>query len=163
MYTKITVADNNRVTVADNNRVIVTRNDRFARLLTPGVHRIFAPPMLRIGVESHELRFPLLKSKWTRFLMHQRPDLVSQHFVVLETGSLDIAMVSVNGVLYDVILPDKTVLCWKDSGKITVELANIGSDYDAPIDAFSELKLPPIPADLDENEDDWVFKTQAES
>jgi hypothetical protein len=141
----------------------MTRNGRFARLLTPGVYRIFAPPMLRIGMESHELSSPLLKSHWTPFLIQKRPDLVSRHFVVVQTGSLDLAMISVNGTLYDVLLPEKTVLLWKDSGQITVELVNIGADHDSPACTACELELQPSLADFDENEDDWVFETQAES
>lgn len=151
-----------KIEVAQNNRVILTRNDRFARVLTPGVHRIFAPPIMRIGTESHDVCSPLFKSKWARFLMHKRPDVVSQHFVVAKTGFLDLAMISVNGALYDVLLPYKAVLLWKAAGKITVELVNIGAD-DPPASTFSEAELRTNPAPLDESEDDWVFETLEES
>ena len=151
-----------KVTVTQNNRVIVTRNDRFVRLLTPGVHRIFAPAMLRVAMEAHEVRSPLLKSKWAPFLMHNRPDLVAQHFVLVKTGSLDLAMISIDGTLYDVILPGRAVLLWKAAGKITVELVNIGADHDDPVFMFSEPELSPLPSNVDENEDDWVLETQEE-
>jgi hypothetical protein len=151
-----------RIEVAWNHRVILTKNDRFARLLTPGVHRIFGPPILRIGMETHDLRSPLFNSKWTRFLIQNRPDLVAEHFVVAATGSLDMAMISVNGTLYDLILPAKTVLFWKAAGKITVELVNIGAE-DAPASMFSEAELQTTSIPLDETDDDWVFETQEES
>src|SRR5579875_3434157 len=110
-----------KITVAENTRAVVTRNYRFVRLLTPGIYRLLSIPMLRIGVELHEVRFPLFRSKWTRFLLTRRPDLVAQHFVVVETGPLDVALVSVNGALYKVLWPGKTELFWKDAGRITCE------------------------------------------
>lgn len=154
MYTKIKVEE--------NQRVIVSRRNRFAQLLPPGAHWVFNAPMLRLGLEWHELRFPLCRSKWTRFLIHKRPDIVAQHFVAIETGPLEIAMVSVNGQLNEMLLPEKVGLFWKDAGKVTIERVNIGADYAAPSRLFSRFEPLGISADLDEIED-WLYEAQEET
>jgi hypothetical protein len=156
MYTKISVPE--------NKRIILTKNERFARLLTPGVYRIFCAPFQRIGMELHELTFPVFRSKWTRFLIEKRPDLVSQHFVVAETGPLDIAMVLVNGRLYDVLLPERTVLFWKAAGEIRVEVVNIGAEDDVPANMPPELESNLTAPNSGEHlEEDWIYQMQEES
>ena len=156
MYTKISVPE--------DKRIIVTKNERFARLLTPGVYRIFCAPFQRIGMESHELAFPVFRSRWTRYLMEKRPDLVSHHFVLAETGPLDIAMVLVNGKLYDVLLPERKVLFWKAAGDIRVEVVNIGAEDDLPVNTPPELDLAlPAPNGGEHLEEDWMYQTQEES
>lgn len=129
-----------KLSIAENNRVLLTRNNRFARLLTPGVHRVFTPPLLRIGTEWHDVRSPLFNSKWAPFLLQERPDLVAEHFILAKTGSLDLAMITVNGALYDVILPEKTVLFWKAAGRTQTT----GCSRQPAAVKWAATKLPPI-------------------
>lgn len=144
-----------KIIVKEGNRVIVTRNNRFDRLLTPGVHWVFAPAVLRIGTESHDLRSPMLKSKWGQFLIAQRPDIVSRHFVLVATASLEIALISFNNTFYDVLLPSKKVLFWKDAGTIKAEIINIGAEDDPPA-------IMRVEADSNEVRSEWIYELQEE-
>jgi hypothetical protein len=152
-----------KIRVTDHQRAIVTRNDRFARLLMPGVHRLFNSPISRIGVEYYELRVPLFRSKWSGFLLDQRPDLIAQHFVAVRTGTLEIAMISVNGALTELLLPGKFALFWKDAGTISVNLVDIGTREDATESMPSLFETARLHGVEDETSDDWTYEILEES
>jgi len=114
-----------RLYVKENERVIVTRNGRFASLLTPGVHCFFAWPLASVETESHDLRDPTFRSRWEGYLLRERADLVSAHFIVVETKESEIAMVYVAGTLSQVLLPGKRALFWKCKVPVSAELVTI--------------------------------------
>ncbi len=153
-----------QLTVPENRRAIVTRRHRLTGVFTPGTYCFLDIPALRIELEWHDLRSPLLKSKWTRHLFESRQDIVQQHFVPVQTGPLEIAMVSVNGALDELLLPQKLALFWKDAGIINVELISIGvAEQETPAHIFSKIKLQDSFELAEENTEDWIYETQEES
>lgn len=114
-----------RLCVNENKRVIVTRNGRFASLLTPGVHWFFVWPLVSVETESYDLGHPMFHSRWERYLLTERPDLVAAHFIVVETKESEIAMVYVAGTLSQVLLPGKRALFWKCGVPVSAELVTI--------------------------------------
>lgn len=146
-----------KLRVAEDKRVIVSRNDRFGGLLTPGVYRIAPPPAGPIGLETHEISAFTFKSKWARFLIERRPDLVMRHFVLVETGPLDVAMVLANDSLLEVLLPQKKQLYWRDAGKISFEVINIGDEAEG-----SESEEIVASQRVEELDNDWVHELAEE-
>jgi hypothetical protein len=67
----------------------------------------------------------MFRSRWEGYLLRKRPDLVAAHFVVVETKESEIAMISVNGTLYQVLLPGKRALFWKDAASLSAELVTV--------------------------------------
>jgi hypothetical protein len=121
-----------RINVKKGERVIVTKNGRFASILTPGTHFVFVLPRMSLGIESYNLESPVLGSRWTRFFLQNRPDIVSTHFTVIETNDSQIAMVSINGSLHQVLLPGKRILVWRDGVPVTVDVVNIIDSVELP-------------------------------
>jgi antitoxin (DNA-binding transcriptional repressor) of toxin-antitoxin stability system len=75
-----------RINVKKGERVIVTKNGRFAAILTPGSHLLFVPPMVSLGIESYYLQSSVLGSRWTRYFIQNRPDIISAHFTLIQTS-----------------------------------------------------------------------------
>ncbi|HEY7302549.1 MAG TPA: hypothetical protein VH601_00430 [Bryobacteraceae bacterium] len=114
-----------RLCINENERVIVTRNGSFASLLLPGVYRLFVWPFTKIETESYDITKPMFRSRWEGHLLGKRPDLVAAHFMVVETTESEIAMIFVNGMLYQVLLPGKRALFWKDAASVLAEMVTV--------------------------------------
>jgi hypothetical protein len=154
-----------RINVKKGERVIVTKNGRFAAILTPGSHLLFVPPMVSLGIESYDLQSPVLGSRWTRFFLQNRPDIISAHFTLIETSDSQIAMVSIDGSLHQVLLPGKRMLIWKDGPPVTVEVVNIIDSVELPTSMLIPLERLGYRADYDDpiDDSDPVSETLPES
>jgi hypothetical protein len=116
------------VTVNTNQRVLVTKNGRLSSILKPGKHVLFTRPFSTLEFETHNLHRPVFKSRWADHVVASRQDLVAEHFHVVATNDSQVAMVSVDGDLYQVLLPTRTALFWKDSANVTVEYIEMMED-----------------------------------
>jgi hypothetical protein len=121
-----------RITVPDTGRVVVTRNDHLVDILRTGKHTLFVPPFGRVETEWHSLLDPLFESSWADYVVTARPDIVAEHFRILETSDREIAFVSVSGELRKVVLPRKQLLLWKEAEHVTVDLVNVVDAPEAP-------------------------------
>src|SRR5581483_9699916 len=91
----------------------------------PGMHRVFTAPGVSLEMEKFNIRDLIFQSKWTNYLLAKRPDVVERHFTVIETNSVQIAMVYANGNLFRVLTPAKRVLFWREAAEITAEIVEV--------------------------------------
>jgi hypothetical protein len=66
---------------------------------------------------------------------------VEKHFHLVETTDSELAMVSVDGTLYQVVLPSRRALFWKDGSELKVEYVNVIDKSDESEMALEEIKL----------------------
>jgi hypothetical protein len=135
------------IIVAERERALVTRNGRVYRILRSGTHRLFVSPGLSVDLEFHALRNPVFRSRWEDTLLRERPDLVRQHFTIVETIDTQIAMISLRGELHHVLLPGQRRLFWKDAGSVLTEMATIIGDPELPGSMLTPLEPSTRPGD----------------
>jgi hypothetical protein len=80
-----------RISIGDAERAVLSRGGRFLSLAGPGTHYRFFP-----SVETHSTLIAEFRSPWAEILLRTRPDIVAEHFVVVETAERQIALVTVN-------------------------------------------------------------------
>ncbi len=137
-----------RVNVNNNERVIASRNGKFVSILTPGTYRFMAWPGVSFETEIHNLSDPLFRSNWKQYLIEKKPHIIAAHFVVFETTESEIAMIFVDGMLYQVVLPGMRVLFWKDAASVSAEVVSI-IDSELPERAIAQLEAPEYQAEID--------------
>ena len=114
-----------RIALRGHERALVARNGRFHKILTHGEYRILTLPGMSLEVEKHNILQLAFKSKWSNYLVRERPDLLERYFTVVETNEFQIAMVYANGELFKIATPAKRMLFWRDVAEITVELIEV--------------------------------------
>lgn len=114
-----------RIALRDHERALVARNGGFHKILTHGEYRMLTLPGMSLEVERHNILHLAFKSKWSNYLVRERPDLVERYFTVAETNEFQIAMVYANGELFKIVTPAKRMLFWRDVAEITVELIEV--------------------------------------
>lgn len=136
-----------RVTVNTNERVIVSKNGRFVSILAPGTYRLIKWPWVSLTLEVHNLTDPVFRSRWRGYLIDKQPHIIAAHFVVVETKDSEVAMIFVDGMLCQVLLPGERALFWKDSASITAEVVSV-IDSELPERTLA-LELPEEQAGID--------------
>lgn len=129
-----------RIKVGDRERVVVTRNGRFDRILEPGDYNLLAPPGTRLETETYRTDAVVFTSDWAPFLVEERPDVVERYFVVVKTGDTDIALVSVDGRLFQVLEPARRMLYWKGAAQVTAEVVNVIDEPEVPAEKLPALE-----------------------
>ncbi len=121
-----------RFIIAPDQRGLVTKNGQFGGIFPPGQYAMFAPPGVSLEIERHELRDMVFRSPWAEYLARKRPKLVKRYFTCIETNDVQIAMVYVNGRLFEVLTPGKRMLFWRNSAEIAFELVDVISTSAGP-------------------------------
>ncbi len=135
-----------RISIGDAERAVLSRGGRFLSLAGPGTHYRFFP-----SVETHSTLIAEFRSPWAEILLRTRPDIVAEHFVVVETAERQIALVTVNQRLESVVGPGQRKLFWKPA---VAEIFNVDEAPEVPsalVDAVErvgarEMKLLQVPA-----------------
>lgn len=132
-----------RVTVRDQERILVAKNGRFSAILTPGSHRVSAWPGVSVSFDKFDTRDLVFHSRWSNYLVKERPDVIERHFAVVRTNEMQIAMIYADGKLFKVLTPAKCVLFWRGSVNITAEvvtvIAELATESDEPPSEFDEF------------------------
>ena len=118
-----------RILVGDNERVVLTRNRRFEAILEPGAHWVFG---LGLDAELHNTRSPEMVSQWADYLATKRPEIAAAHFVIVETGDAEVAVVSFDGKLARVVGPGRRVLYWRAAVQVTFERIGVVAEPEVP-------------------------------
>jgi regulator of protease activity HflC (stomatin/prohibitin superfamily) len=110
-----------RVTLTEAERALLIRKGRITDILGAGEH------MLRRAdvVERHNLSDPVFVSNLSDALMRERAELADTHLTVVRTGADEIAVVSRDGRLYEVLTSEMRRVLWADAGPWHVERINI--------------------------------------
>jgi hypothetical protein len=114
-----------KIVVKEHTRAIVVRNGRVRDILRPGTHLLLALPFQTLHVECHKLHRSHLRSRWLDRILNENSELAREHLTVVTSGPAHMALVSIDGALYKVLLPGQREVFWKDAGRITVERVNI--------------------------------------
>ena len=120
-----------RILVGDNERVFVIRKRRFAGVLAPGEYWMIT---LGRGVEfeRHSVKELVLCSDWTDTLVRQFPELAAQHFIVIETGDAQVALVYLDGRLASVVPPATRVLYFRGVIEVRFALIDVRAEPEVP-------------------------------
>jgi regulator of protease activity HflC (stomatin/prohibitin superfamily) len=107
-----------RVVVGDAERGLVYRNRRFERVLAPGVYRLWGA---NLQVVLHDVAAPEYAGKDVDTLLAVLGERVHEWFTVVDLGTQEIGVVSRNGKLAGVLLPNTRRLYWKGVVEIGVQ------------------------------------------
>ena len=123
-----------RILVRDHERTLVAKNGKFHAILTPGKHVVFTWPGVWLQLETFDVRDLVFRSTWKHYLVRKRPDIVAEHFHVVRTNRVQVAMVYADGKLIQVLAPGRRVLFWRGYANITAEIVNVYGDLDGSSD-----------------------------
>jgi len=118
-------------TVRKHERGILLRNGDFERFLAPAVYRFF-DPQGRLAVERFDLTQPAFEHRLTDYLVRCQPEAVEDHFVCVETGPTQVAVIYRNGHPWTFVAPERRALFWKGVVRVTAELIDVASNIVVP-------------------------------
>lgn len=113
-----------RISIGDADRAVLSRGGRFVAIAGPGTHYGFFPT-----VERHSTLIAEFRSAWGEILLRTRPEIVAEHFVVVETAERRMALVFVDSRLQSVVAPGQRKLFWKPA---TVEMIDVDAAPEVP-------------------------------
>jgi hypothetical protein len=121
-----------RFIVKQKTRVLLIKNGKLFRILEPGNHIVFLSPFANWRTETHAVRNAAFRSRSAYEMFDGKGDLMRKYFNVIETNDSQLAMISVNGTLNQVLLPSRRALFWKDGSSIDVEYIDFIDSHDTP-------------------------------
>lgn len=110
--------------IKETQRGILLRRGNFVRVLDGGEFRVFDPNGA-YSVLSFDLERPAFTSPLKDYLIARRPEVVARHFDLVETREAEIAVVSRDGDILEIVAPQSRALFWKGFTAITVERLNV--------------------------------------
>lgn len=120
-----------RVLVGDREHALIVRRGRFDQILSPGAYWIFG-----LGVEVEKFATGAgnewFFSRWTDFLVKERPAIVEKFFAVVETGDAEMAAVFFDGKLGRPVGPGSRLLFWRGASTVTAEVYNTKVNPEVP-------------------------------
>jgi hypothetical protein len=118
-------------TVRKHERGILLRNGDFERFLAPAVYR-FVDPRRRLEVERFDLTQPAFEHRLVDYLVRCQPEAVEDHFLTVETGAGQIAVIYRNGHPWTFVGPERRALFWKGVVRVTAELIDVATNLLVP-------------------------------
>lgn len=129
-----------KVVVEDDQRAFLTRDGRFVRLLGPGRYSEY-DPMGRASAEIVRVARAELPAEKALLFEKAFPEVAAEHFVIVQPGPSEVAIVSLDGEPKHLVLPNTTRAFWKTLTQVDVEL--IDTDADIQVDKRHLRKLDP--------------------
>ncbi len=129
-----------RIVVGDQERVLISKNGRFAGIVSAGEYRFFVRPGVALLAERFSLQTPVFESVWADYLVKERPELTEQHFVRVETGDVEVALVYLDRKLFMLVPPGKRFLFWKAAGNFTYQVVNAAVTPEIPAEKLPALE-----------------------
>jgi hypothetical protein len=120
-----------RIIIGDYERALVTTGGRFGAILAPGDYHLSTTPKVSLDVETFDVRNLVFRSVWADYLAKKRPEVTERYFTRIETNERQVAMVYVNGELFQVLLPAKRMLFWRGAAEVTAEVVNVIDEHKA--------------------------------
>jgi SPFH domain / Band 7 family len=119
-----------KVIVKDDERAFLVRDGRFERLLGPG--RFIALDYgRRLTAEVVKVARAEISADKALLFSKSHPAIAAEHFEIVQVGSNEVAIVSLDGEPKHVVLPNTTRAFWKTITKVDVER----------IDAAAEVRV----------------------
>jgi len=98
--------------VKDDERAFLTRDGRFERLLGPGRFSAFDPGG-RLKAETVKIVRAELPAERALLLEKTHPDIAEKNLVMVQTGTTEVAIVSLDGEAKHLVVPNSTRAFWK--------------------------------------------------
>ena len=124
--------------VHKNERALLFKEKDFLNFLEPGTYHYFDPKQ-KIQVERYDLSEPEFLHPLTDLLIKTLPEMVARYFTIIELGPQEIALLSQNGLLADILPPSTRTLYWKGVVDITTEVIDISDSFDIPSEKAAQL------------------------
>ncbi len=129
-----------RVTIGDQERILISKNGRFGGILMPGVYKMFITPGVSLELERHNVRDLVFESTWAEYLVQERKELTDRYFTRIETTNTQVAVVYVDGKLFQVMLPAKRMLFWRTPAEVTAEVVDVIACPEIPAQKLPALE-----------------------
>jgi regulator of protease activity HflC (stomatin/prohibitin superfamily) len=113
--------------VKDDERAFLTRDGRFERLLGPGRFSAFDPGG-RLKAETVKIVRAELPAERALLLEKTHPDIAEKNLVMVQTGTTEVAIVSLDGEAKHLVVPNSTRAFWKALTQVDVELIDAGAE-----------------------------------
>ena len=114
-----------RLLVPVNTRTLVLAKGKIDQILGPGEHWI---DMQDVQTERFDLSSPRFVSTLAAPLRRDRPDLVEAHFTEVHTGPDEVAVITREGIVTDLVAPEQHALFWTDAGPWTVDRFDMAAE-----------------------------------
>ena len=114
--------------VRENERAFLYRDGVFQRLLEPGRFRIFDPAG-RYSAETFDVVSKPVDPEKVITLQKTHPHLVEKYFQIVQPGPGEVAIVTINGEVKQVVLPNTTRVFWQIVSQVEIETVNVASRF----------------------------------
>lgn len=116
------------VVVKDDERGFLTRNGQFIKLIGPGKYKVFDFER-ELGAEVVKVVHAEMPVQRALTLLKTHPELVADHFEIVQAGPTQVAIVSFDGDPKHLVLPNSTRVFWKTLTEVEVELIETADDF----------------------------------
>jgi regulator of protease activity HflC (stomatin/prohibitin superfamily) len=127
-----------QVTVPDGERALVRVNGVTTDILRPGRHSV-SSFRRDVKVEGQSLDARVVASNIAEAIQASNPALAAAHLVEVRTTPGQIAAVMRDGQFFMLMKPDGKVFLWKDAGPWTVEMHDVATAVEVPLDVANRL------------------------
>ncbi len=103
---------------------LLFRNGNFMSVLEPGEHNLFTVGQ-RFEVVTYDINAGVFEHPIKDYLIAKRPAIVAEHFQLIETSTAQIAIVTRNGTILEVVPPNARGLFWHGFVALEVEHLNV--------------------------------------
>jgi len=115
------------VVVKDDQRAFLSRNGVFERLLPPGRYSEF-DPFDRVTFEVVRVVRAEVSVDWALLFARTEPRMVEEHFVIVQPGPTEVAIVSLDGEPKHLLRPNTTRAFWKTLTAVDVEMIDTAAN-----------------------------------
>ena len=128
-----------KVVIGDGERGLVYRDRRFARLLMPGVYRLF-DPLHRLTITLHAVGNGAPVGAEAERLIEALGPQLETHCVLADIGAHQVGLLLRNGVLDGVLPPGSRTLYWRGATPLSVQVLPLSDGLQVPTDVQRRLR-----------------------
>ncbi len=121
------------ISIKEYAKGILFKNGNFTSVLTPGEHKLFAVGQ-RFEVVICDINAGIFEHPIKDFLIAKRPDVVAEHFTLVQTTQNQIAIVKRDGAILEIVAPNARALFWCGFIPLEVEILNVRDGLVLPKD-----------------------------
>ncbi|MFV0368133.1 MAG: slipin family protein [Hyphomicrobiaceae bacterium] len=132
------------VIVKDDERGFLYQDGRFVRLLEPGRFRAF-DPSAKMSADVMKVVRSEIPAERALLMEKTQPRLAETHFVIVQAGANEVAIVSFDGEPKHLVLPNTTRAFWKTLTQVDVELIDTSVDMRISKRHLDRLDLNRVP------------------
>jgi len=126
--------------VRDDERAFLTRSGRFVKLLGPGKYSAMDFER-ELAAEIFKVVHAEIPASRVLMLQKTYPDLVAEHFEIVQAGPMQVAIVSFDGDPRHLVLNNTTRAFWKTLTRVDVEMVDVAQDFRVSKEHLSKLDV----------------------